>query len=101
MTVCNGVTVTKMCAFIVSSDTVHLKSPNANLCGIWGLAAQHVTHPLWCACRFLPVKLLSQSLWGSPSFSPVEDCIMKINHVTIILTLQKRVCMFYVNLYSK
>lgn len=26
MTVCNGVTVTKMCAFIVSSDTVHLKS---------------------------------------------------------------------------
>lgn len=92
---CNGVTVTKMCAFIVSSDTVHLKSPNANL---WHLGFGSTA----LVCMQVPAcEVMSQSLWCSPSCSPVDDCIMKINHLTIILPLQKRVCMFYVNLYSK
>lgn len=52
----DGVTVTKVCAFIVSSDTVYLEYPNANLLALEGLAQQHVTHHLWCVHRFLPVK---------------------------------------------
>lgn len=45
MTVCDAIPVTKVCAFIVFSDTVHLKCPNANLCGFLRGTRQHSMPP--------------------------------------------------------
>lgn len=79
----DGVTVTKVCAFIVSSDTVYLEYPNANLYGFGGFGTT-ACYPPPVVCAQVPAcEVLSQSLWCSPFSRSQADCIMKTNHVMI------------------
>lgn len=79
---CDDVTIIKVCAFIVSSDTVHLKYSNANLwLPLEGLAAQHAARdPPQGPCVQGPAWEVELVTGFSFPCSPVECCIMETNH---------------------
>lgn len=67
VTVRDDIPVTKVCAFIVSSDTVHLKCPNANLCGFCRRTQQHGMLPATClpsVWDVVPSRLPAATCWA-------------------------------------